>query len=61
MEIKKKFKGCTMSNGNIKFNTDDIKEDMVPFYIKQGFGYIFVEKKKSKKVEKVSEENKEDK
>jgi hypothetical protein len=45
--IKKKYQNRTISNGNIKaFNTIDINESNIDFYIKKGFDFIFVPIKK---------------
>ena len=49
-EIKKQYKNATLSNGQLKaFNTIDINESNVQFYIQKGFEFIFVEEKKKPK------------
>lgn len=42
--LKKEYKGLLLSNGNVKqFNTNDITDDMILYYEKQGFAHLFEE------------------
>lgn len=48
--LKKEYENVTLSNGKLKaFNTIDINDSNVEFYIQKGFRFIFEEKKDSKK------------
>jgi len=47
--LKKEYENVTLSNGNLKaFNTIDVTDSNVEFYIQKGFRFIFEEKKKKK-------------
>ena len=47
--LKEKYKNVNLSNGQLReFNTIDITDSNVEFYIKKGFEFIFVQIKKSK-------------
>ena len=48
--LKKEYENVTLSNGKLKdFNTIDITESSIQFYIAKGFRFIFEEKKDVKK------------
>ena len=48
--LKKEYENVTLSNGKLSdFNTIDIKDSNIEFYIKKGFRFIFEEKKEFKK------------
>tara|TARA_R110002074_G_scaffold80384_3_gene180787 strand:+ start:345 stop:506 length:162 start_codon:yes stop_codon:yes gene_type:complete len=45
--LKKKYQNATLSNGNLReFNTIDITDSNIEFYIQKGFRFIFEEVKK---------------
>ena len=49
-KLKKKYEGQKMSNGKVKaFYTSDITTDMIDFYCKMGFDFIFEVVKEKKK------------
>ena len=49
-KLKKKYIDIEVSNGNIpKFNTSTITTKLIPFYIQNGFGFLFEEEVKEKK------------
>ena len=51
-KLKKKYEGKKMSNGKVKdFYTSDITTNMVEFYCRMGFDFIFEEVKTKKKKE----------
>lgn len=45
--VKKEYKGRIMTNGHLPqpVNTDNIKEEEIPFYEKKGLDFIFEEYK----------------
>jgi len=48
--LKKEYQNATLSNGNLReFNTIDITDSNIDFYIHKGFRFIFEEAKESKK------------
>lgn len=57
--VKRKYKNSFFSSANIKrFNTDDITDDMILFYEKNGFAFLFeTVKPKAKKVTKTTKED----
>jgi len=49
-KLKKKYIDIEVSNGNIpKFNTSTITTELIPFYIQNGFEFLFEEEVKEKK------------
>ena len=49
-KLKKKYINIEVSNGNIpKFNTSTITTELIPFYIQNGFEFLFEEEKEKKK------------
>ena len=49
-KLKKKYINIEVSNGNIpKFNTSTITTELIPFYIQNGFEFLFEEEVKEKK------------
>jgi len=49
-KLKKKYIDIEVSNGNIpKFNTSTITTKLIPFYIQNGFEFLFEEEVKEKK------------
>lgn len=48
--LKKQYENATLSNGHLKaFNTIDITDSNIEFYIQKGFRFIFTEETKSDK------------
>ena len=51
--LKKQYENATLSNGQLKaFNTIDITDSNVEFYIQRGFRFIFTEEVKPSKKKK---------
>ena len=48
-KLKKKYEFTTLTNSEISFNTVDVTNDTINFYIQKGFAFIFEDVKESKK------------
>ena len=66
-KLKKEHRNKILSNASVKkFNTNDIEDNMIAYYTRMGFGYLFeavcykCEQSKCK-CKKITKKNKEDK